>query len=305
MIEMIKSAFPSVTGQQLACRMWLPETAPRAVIQLVHGMAEHIDRYDAPARAFAQAGFLVVGHTHLGHGEDAPTLGHFGKTDGWQHLIDDVHALRQHTQADYPGVPYVILGHSMGSFVTRCYLQQHAEGLTAAILSGTGYFGKGVVCAGLTLANLVCAFGGAEKPSKLIDRIAFGANNKPFAPARTAVDWLSRDEVQVDRYAADPYCGFLFTGAGYRELFRGLNRLTDKTALRRMPKELPVLFFSGDHDPVGGMGGGVRRVAEDFRAAGMADVTVRLYEGGRHEMFNEVNRDEVAADVIQWVNGHI
>ncbi|MBE5804325.1 MAG: alpha/beta hydrolase [Clostridiales bacterium] len=294
----IKGTFSSCTGAQLDCRLWLPEGEPRAVIQLVHGMAEHIDRYDQTARAFAAAGFAVVGHTHLGHGPAAEIKGWFGEKDGWQHLIDDVHRLRQQTQQQYPGVPYILLGHSMGSFVVRCYLMQYAGGLAGAILSGTGFFPKVIVMAGLGLANLVCLFGGAKKPSKLINSIAFGANNKIFTPARTDFDWLSRVEAEVDKYIADPCCGFLFTGSGYRDMFRGLNRLTK---LHDMPRALPVLFFSGDQDPVGA-GDGVNKVAQEFRDAGLTTVDVKLYPGGRHEMFNEENRQEVWQDVTDWIN---
>lgn len=300
-----KGTFPSVTGQELDCRMWLPEGKPKAVIQLVHGMAEHIDRYDAPARALAEAGYLTVGHTHLGHGPRAKQLGYFGAEHGWQNLIDDVHTLRQRVQKEYGGIPYIILGHSMGSFVTRCYLQEHGEGLAAAILSGTGYFSKGTVFSALALTNLVCLTGGTRKPSKLVDKAAFSASNKAFAPNRTPMDWLCRDNAVVDAYIADPYCGFLFTGSGYRDMFRGLKRLTDEEALKRMPKDLPVLFFSGDRDPVGGMGEGVKRVAEQFRAAGLKDVTVRLYPDGRHEMLNEINREQVYQDVIDWADQRI
>ena len=189
----------------------------------------------------------------------------------------------------------------MGSFVTRCYLQEHGEGLAGAMLSGTGHFDVKTVTAALAAANLVCLFGGARKPSALIDRLAFGGYNKPFAPNRTDFDWLSRADAEVDKYVADPSCGFLFTGSGYRELFRGLKRLTDLDALKRMPPSLPLLLFSGDSDPVGGMGRGVEQAARDMRDAGMKHVEVRLYPGGRHEILNETNRDEVVRDVIIFV----
>lgn len=302
MVQMEKGIFRSVTGQRLDRRLWKGEGAPKAVVQLVHGMAEHIDRYDAPARALAEAGYVVVGHTHLGHGPKAEVKGHFGDEHGWANLVADVHTLRTQTQAYFPGVPYFILGHSMGSFVTRCYLIDHGEGLAGAILSGTGYFAPATVKAALAAANLVCLFGGAGKPSPLIDKLAFGSSNKPFAPNRTAFDWLSRAEDEVDRYLADPFCGFLFTGAGYRELFCGLNRLNRLGDLKRMNPDMPVLFFAGDHDPVGSMGKGVKRVADQFRGAGMKHVSVRLYPDGRHEMFNELNRQEVYDDVIAWLD---
>lgn len=305
MVTMEKGIFRSVTGQKLDRRLWKGEGTPKAVLQLVHGMAEHIDRYDAPARALAEAGFVVVGHTHLGHGGKADTLGHFGKEHGWQNLIDDVHSLRIATQSYYPGVPYFILGHSMGSFVTRCYLMEHSEGLAGAILSGTGYFSHGKVTSGLAVSNLVCLFGGAEKPSPLINKLAFSSSNKAFAPARTDFDWLTRRNDVVDQYMDDPFCGFLFTGAGYRDMFRGLRRLNHVKDLSLVRKDLPILLFSGDHDPVGAMGTGVNKVAQQFRDAGVKDVTVKLYEGGRHEMFNEENAAEVYADVAAWVNAHL
>lgn len=293
--------FSSTAGDTLDGRLWLPDGQPRAVVQLVHGMAEHIDRYERMARWLNAESIAVTGHTHLGHGPKAAILGHFSDRDGWQRLIDDVHRLRQRTQERFPGVPYFILGHSMGSFVTRCYLREHGEGLAGAILCGTGYFSRGKLTAALLVANLVCFLGGARKPCPLIDRLAFGGSNRPFAPSRTAFDWLSRDEAEVDRYIADPYCGFPFTGSGYRELFRGLWRLTDLAPLKQIPRTLPLLLISGDADPVGGMGKGVERVARQFREAGLEQVEMTLYPGARHELFNETNRDEVCQDVSAFI----
>lgn len=284
--------FVSCTGRELDTRQWLPEGQPKAVIQLVHGMAEHIDRYDQAARAFAKAGFAVVGHTHLGHGPKAELQGWFAEKDGWQCLIDDVHRLRQQTQQQFPGLPYFILGHSMGSFVTRCYIMQHADGLAGVILSGTGFFAKPVALAGLAVANLVCLCGGEKKPSKLIDRIAFGSGGK---------DWLTRDAAAVEDYQADPHCGFVFTGGAYRDFFTGLNSLT---CIHDVPAELPVYFFSGDADPVG-KGDGVNKSAQQLRQAGVCQVDVKLYHEGRHEMLNELNRQEVYQDVIAWVEKHL
>ena len=304
MIQCIPSVLTSAAGPELDARAWMPEEPPRAAVQLVHGMSEHIDRYDAPARYLASQGYLVVGHTHLGHGPRAEIKGYFAREDGWQRLIDDVHALRLRTQKEYPGLPYFILGHSMGSFVTRCYLREHAGGLAGCMLSGTGSVPKGTAVTGEAVSNLICLLGGGQKPSKLINKLGFSSSNKPFAPNRTPFDWLSRDEKEVDKYMADPDCGFVFTASGYRDLFRGLIRLADTTEMRNIPKNLPLLLFSGDHDPVGGMGEGVRQVAEEFRRAGLADVTVKLYPDARHETFNELNRDEVYADLTEWLNTH-
>ena len=304
MPERIASTMTSTAGPTLDVRVWQPDCPPKAVIQLVHGMSEHIDRYDAPAQSLARQGYLVVGHTHLGHGPRAEIKGFFAHENGWQRLIDDVHALRERTQQAYPGLPYFILGHSMGSFITRCYVREHAEGLAGCVLSGTGYTERATAVTGETVAGLLCLLGGERKPSALIDKLGFGALNKPFAPSRTPYDWLTRDDAAVDRYMADSDCGFIFTASGYRDLFRGLKRLTDAAEMRAIPRDLPVLLFSGDHDPVGGMGQGVKRVAEEFRQAGLADVTVKLYPDGRHEMFNELNREEVYADLAAWLDQH-
>lgn len=304
MANCITGTFTSSTGQTLDKRLWLPEGAPKGIVQFVHGMAEHMDRYDAPARALCDGGYMVVGHTHLGHGPKAATLGYFADNHGWDRLLDDIHLLRQETERAYPGVPYYLLGHSMGSFAVRCYLMEHGQGLRGAVLSGTGWFGNGSVKAGLALAGLLCALGQGRKPAPLVNQLAFSASNKAFAPNRTAFDWLSRDNVQVDRYVADPYCGFLFTASGYRDMFRGLERLRKLDELKKIPKELPVYLFSGDKDPVGNQGAGVNKVAEELRQAGLRDVSVKLYPGGRHEMFNEINAQEVYADLLAWLRAH-
>ena len=301
MPEKKRFTFSSVKDQPLQARMWVPEGRPRGIVQLVHGMAEHIDRYDGVAAALNRAGFLAVGHNHLGHGEGTPLRGHFGDEDGWQALIDDVHRLRGIAEETCPGVPYFLLGHSMGSFVVRCYLTEHSEGMAGAVLSGTGYFPPATVNAGLAMAEAECLAGKKRKESPLINAMAFSSSNKPFAPNRTPFDWLSRDEGEVDKYVADPWCGFMFTGAGYRELFRGLKRLTLEKELGKIRPDLPVLFISGEKDPVGNMGKGVRKVAESFRGAGIRDVEVRLYPECRHELFNELNREKVYADLIAWL----
>lgn len=297
--------FQSVQHQSLSARKWVPEGPVRGIVQLVHGMAEHIDRYDGVAEALNARGFLVVGHNQLGHGAGTPLRGYFGEKDGWQSLIDDVHGLRQLVQKEYPGLPYFVLGHSMGSFVTRCYLMEHSGGLQGAVLSGTGFFDAGTVSAGLTLARAVCLLHGEKKESPLINKVGFSSSNKPFAPNRTEFDWLSRDEAEVDKYVADPWCGFLFTAGGYRDMFTGLRRMSDPEEIRKMRKDLPVLFISGTRDPIGAMGEGVKKVADSFRAAGLADIQVMLYPEARHELFNELNRQEVYGDLASWLYGHL
>lgn len=307
MITLEKIPFTSVAGQPLTLYLWQTDAPCRGVIQLVHGMAEHIARYDRLARALCAAGYTVAGHSHLGHGEDAreDELGFFGRKDGWDHLVEDVHAAHEMLLKRFPGQRFAILGHSMGSFVTREYLLRYGGDLTAAVICGTGWF-PGPLCSVARAAAALCGvFGGWQKPAPLVDRLMSKDNNKAFAPARTPFDWLSRDTAEVDKYLADLRCGFLFTARGYYDMFTGLKELSRLPRLAALPGDLPVLFISGDADPIGTQGKGVSTVAQQFRDAGVRDVTVRLYPGARHELFNETNRDEITAELIDWLNRHM
>lgn len=298
----MQESFQSVTGKQLIKRVWKPEGEARAIVQIAHGMAEHIACYDEMAKRLNRAGILVVGHNHLGHGEEAELLGWFGP-GGFGALVEDVHTLRRETQKEYPDLPYFLLGHSMGSFVVRNYCLKHEQGLSGVALSGTGHFPPGLVNMGLFLADLLCAFGGEKKPANLVKNVSFAGYNKEWAPPRTSLDWISRNEQKVDAYIADPLCGFTFTAGAYRDMFRGLKNLYPQN-LSAMDIKVPILMYSGASDPVGGRGEGVRKVAGELRAAGVEDVTVKLYPQGRHEMHNEPNREEVFADLIDWLDSH-
>lgn len=307
MITLEKIPFTSVAGQPLTLYLWQTDAPCRGVIQLVHGMAEHIARYDRLARTLCAAGYTVAGHSHLGHGEDAreDELGFFGRRDGWDHLVEDVHAAHEMLLKRFPGQRFAILGHSMGSFVTREYLLRYGGDLTAAVICGTGWFPSPLCSVARAAAALCGVFGGWQKPAPLVDRLMSKDNNKAFAPARTPFDWLSRDTAEVDKYMADLRCGFLFTARGYYDMFTGLKELSRLPRLAALPGDLPVLFISGDADPIGTQGKGVSTVAQQFRDAGVRDVTVRLYPGARHELFNETNRDEITAELIDWLNRHM
>ncbi len=302
--------FPSDDGtHQIFVRQWTPDApAPRGIIQIVHGISEHIDRYSATARFLAEQGFLVVGNDHLGHGRTAlgpEEYGFFAKRNGWTIVSNDVHHLRTIMGKKYPSLPYCILGHSMGSFLTRTYLIRWPGTIDAVILSGTGQELASSVSLGWHLANLFCRLFGPRHHSKLISAFSFGAYNRQFAPNRTNVDWISRDEAVVDAYRKDPLCRFLPTVGMFRDMMEGLKLISQPSNLRQMDPSIPVLFFSGDRDPVGQNGAGVKKVAEWFRQAGVKSVTVKLYPGGRHEMLNEINRDEVLQDLLSWLNRHM
>lgn len=297
--------FPSSDGvHTVAAAWWRPEGPPRGVVQLVHGISEHIGRYDSFARFLAEHGFAVVGHDHLGHGRTARNpseFGWFADRDGWKHVVKDVRALRERVGAEYPGLPCFLLGHSMGSFVVRGYLMFWPGTVDGAILSGTGQEPAPTVALGKFLTGI----GNPRKVNKLVNSLSLGAYNKKFAPNRTSADWISRDEQIVDAYVADPLCSFVPTAGMNHDMMGGLQFIAGKENLSRMDKDTPVYFFSGDKDPVGGMGEGVRKVCGFFRDAGVKDVTMKLYPGGRHEMLNETNRDEVYADVLSWLEKHL
>ena len=297
---MEKGTFQSVKGDSLEKRLWLPEGDMVGMVQLVHGMCEHIGRYEATAERLNRAGYGVVGHTHLGHGEGAPLLGYFAQEGGWDALVEDTHTLGEETRERFPGLPYFLLGHSMGSFVVRTYCLKYEEGLAGVILSGTGHYAPGVVGLGRGIAKIQCALGMSQKPSKLLEGISSAGNNKGYEDVQTPFDWLSRDRAAVQKYVEDPYCGYTFTASAYGDLFDGLSRLTPQN-LGTMSREIPLLLLSGDMDPVGAHGEGVRQVAEEYRQAGLKDVQVLLYPQGRHEMFNELNREQVWEDLIGWL----
>ena len=299
---MAQETIRSVTGQELELLCMPCEGAAKGVVQLVHGMAEHIRRYEDTAKAFNAAGYHVVGHTHLGHGEGAKIKGYFAEKDGWEAVLADTHAVRQWAQERFPGLKYFLLGHSMGSFVVRCYALRHTD-LDGLIISGTGHFDKPILTAGGLIAGLQGLFGGAAKPCKLLHTMNFAANNRTVENPKTECDWLSRDEKQVAAYAADPLCGFMFTAKAYGDMFDGLRMLYPEK-LSGMNKDCPVYMFSGDHDPVGANGAGVRKVHDELKLAAIRDLTLKLYEGGRHEMFNEINRQEVWQDLVSWLDQH-
>ena len=298
--------YPSSDGvHQIHAAEWTPDiTEPRGVVQLVHGISEYILRYAPFAEYLTRYGFIVVGDDHLGHGKTASgpeEYGFIAEQDGWTHMADDVRALRVLTGEKYPGLPYFLLGHSMGSFLARTYLIRWPGTLTGAILSGTGQEPAPTVALGKFLTGI----GNPRKVNKLVNSLSLGAYNKKFAPNRTSADWISRDEQIVDAYVADPLCSFVPTAGMNHDMMGGLQFIAGKENLARMDKDTPVYFFSGDKDPVGGTGEGVRKVCGFFRDAGVKDVTMKLYPGGRHEMLNETNRDEVYADVLSWLEKHL
>ncbi len=295
-------------SQQFAVRVWLPEGTPRAVVQIVHGIAEYIRRYDTFARFLNDHGILVCGEDHLGHGATVDLggkLGWFGPKNGWMTVVDNVYAVRQTMGERYPGVPYFLMGHSMGSFLTRTYLCRYPGTIDGAILSGTGQESPGLIAFGKALSSTLSALRGSDHVSRMVHDMSMGSYNKQFAPNRTTADWITRDESVVDRYIADPLCQFIPTVGLYRDMMGGLQYIAKPENLSKMDPDTPVYLFSGAQDPVGSNGEGVKKVHGFFQSAGTRDLELKLYPGGRHEMLNELNRQEVYDDVLSWLDRHI
>lgn len=301
-VNLREKRFPSATGVcDIRYRMWIPED-PRAVLQITHGMAEHIDRYDSFAGFLAQNGVLVYGCDLAGHGQsvrEGEPMGWFGEKNGWDALVQDMRTLRDIVRAEFPALPYILMGHSMGSFLARTYAGRDGADFDAFIFSGTA--GKNPVLAiGKLLAKREIKKTGGKLPSQTLYKMSFGSYNKAFRPNRTENDWLSRDEAMVDRYCADEKCGYPFTASAMLEVFNGLGEISGKDWARRLPRR-PILVLSGTLDPVGGAGRGVKQVAGWLRDSGH-ETELKLYPGGRHEMLNETNREEVYNDILLFID---
>ncbi len=308
----IKGSFRSADGvTDIVTRMWEPPAgiAPRGVVQLVHGMVEFVDRYDYFARFLVAHGFAVVGHDHIAHGDSVSSPERWGKLpkhEGRSVLIEDTHRMRAVAQEKYTAtIPYVLFGHSMGSFIVRAYLMEHGDGLAGAIISGTAQQPLALSYTALALSHAIALFRGEDYYSAFVDNLGMGAYNKAFEPARTSRDWLSRDEATVDTYLAEPRCSFSFSVGGYSTLTSLTGYIAKQNNVARAPIDLPLLFISGGDDPVGNRGIGVYAAASQFRKAGNDHVYVEIYPEARHELINEINWHEVYNDMYDWIEAVI
>lgn len=301
--------FKSTSGlADIHCASYKPENNEiKAVLQIAHGMAEHLERYEAFADVLCDNGIAVYINDHLGHGSSVSSkseLGYFGTEDGWKSFVEDCHELTKIAKNENPGKPYIFFGHSMGSFVARAYSIKYANEICGAVYCGTA--GPNPAAgAGKLVTNLIIKLKGDHHKSKLIDKMAFGTYNSKFEK-RTAFDWLSRDNFQVDKYIADEYCGFLFTAAGYRDLFSLLAFVSSKEWFEKLSKKLPVLMISGAMDPVCNYSKGIDQVYNALKAAGKTNVQKILYKDARHEILNEsACFDDVCKDVLAFIDSVI
>lgn len=301
-IQMKKTEWtrPASSGSGLIFpRLWTEEQ-PKAILGIAHGMAEHSARYASFAEFLTAHGFAVCMNDHAGHGKSAQVKGHFADENGWEFVVDDLKALLDEVSGRYPGLPVFLMGHSMGSFLSRSFLTRYGGMLQGCILCGT--MGKNPALGlGKALAGLQKKVLGPRSRGKLIDKLAFGSYNKRIENPVNQFAWLSTVEQVCREYAADEFCGFEFTAAGYYDLFSGLQEVNSPKWAQEVPKNLPVFLLAGDADPVGNYGKGPTEVAEALKAAGCGDVSLKLYPGKRHELLNESNRQEVYADVLRWL----
>jgi alpha-beta hydrolase superfamily lysophospholipase len=290
---------PASSGREdIRSFKWEAET-PRALVQIAHGMAEYPERYDEFANALAEKGFSVYMNEHAGHGPYAETLGYFADNNGMDCLIADMKSLDEEMRADYQGLPVFLIGHSMGSFLSRKYIALHGGRLDGCVLSGTAG-PNSLLVFGRLLSTMQKKIKGPKSQGKLLTKIAFGSNTNKIENPINPCAWLSTVDHVCIEYANDAYCGFPFTAAGYNDLFGLMAEINKKNWAGKVPNGLPVFMISGDKDPVGNYGKGVMTVYNRLKVSGQKDLTLTLYAGGRHEMLNERNKDQVYADLIEW-----
>ena len=298
--------FDSSNGKnKVRALICVPEGEVKGVIQIAHGIAEHIDRYRDFMEYLADNGFVVAGDDHLGHGKTMTgeeDKGQFSDKDGWNCVVKDLVSLHDLMVTEYPGINYIVFGHSMGSFLMRTYIADYPSKYDMAIISGTGHQGKLLVTAGNIIAQNTIKKKGYDSDGTSLNNLSMGGYQKKIKNPRTDCDWLSRDEAQVDKYVADETCGFTAKAGLYADMLKGVKYVTDMNNIRKIRKDKPVLFISGDMDPVGEYGKGVKKAYGCFKKAGIADVTMKLYPEGRHEMLNELNKDEVYKDILDWIS---
>jgi len=302
--------FSTSDGVQIFVYKWLPDevSVVKGAIQIAHGMGEHAARYERFAQKLTSEGYAVYANDHRGHGKTAgspESIGYFADENGWEKVVDDMHTLTGIIKKYFSNRPFFLFGHSMGSFLSRHYSMLYGHELTGLVLSGTGGDPGAIGKIGLFIAKIEAKLRGKRARSEIMTKLSFGAFNNAFKPNRTEFDWLSRDNAEVDKYINDPWCGGVFTAGFFFDMLGGLGYINKKENIAKIPKNLPIYLFSGAKDPVGANTRGVIQIYNTLRSAGISDVTLKFYTDGRHEMLNEINREEVFNDVIAWLKKHV
>jgi len=297
-----KYSFPSNTGlADIFVQSIAPEEKKdtKGIISIVHGMAEHSDRYIDIAKYLAAEGYAVFMHDHAGHGKSVDSdedLGYFGKKDGNEKIVDDVLGVIETAKKEYPSLPVVIWGHSMGSFVTRRFIAKYPEATSAAVICGTSGANP-AAGAGILVAKIIGSVAGYRHRSNLLDSMAFGSYNKKFN-GNTGFEWLSVNRENIAAYVKDDKCGYKFTAGGFKDLFSLLQSVSGKEWYEAVPSHYPIYLIAGEMDPVGNYGKGVTEVYDKLKDSGHSDVSIKLYRGLRHEIHNEDCREKVLDDIL-------
>jgi alpha-beta hydrolase superfamily lysophospholipase len=292
-------------GTPIVIHRWAPQTAPVAIIQISHGMAEYAMRYDRFAAALVGKGYIVWAADHRGHGETAGSLdklGYLADKNGFSRVMEDQHEITLMIRKEYPGIPVILFAHSFGSFIAQHYIETYGDILAGCVLSGTRGPDPAIVVGGKIVTRLVALFRGKKKRSPFLTNLVFGANNAHIPDAKSANAWLSRDAEEVEKYDVSPWCGFTCTAGFYCDMMDGLSRIHSAKNLGKIPKNLPILLVAGTEDPISSYGKTVKKLASIYTSIGLAKVSTRFNDGGRHESLNETNRDEVTRDILDWMN---
>ncbi|MEO7310907.1 MAG: alpha/beta fold hydrolase [Chitinophagaceae bacterium] len=294
-------------GHQMPVYAWLPDTEPLCILHIAHGMAEYALRYAPIAALLVEQGIAVYAHDERAHGKAVPTIGEQGiaEPDWFYKQVDDLHLMMQYLHGAYPQQKVFLLGHSMGSFICQRFFQMHGKDIDGIILSATNGKTDPLMGFGIALAWVQMKLFGHRYRSKLIDKLSFQKFNKAFAPNRTDHDWLSRDEKEVDKYVADPQCGWVSSATFFYYFFKGIKDAFSQDNIDRMPKNIPVYAFAGDKDPVGLQGKGFLELINKWKAAGLADISYTLYPDGRHETMNDIKRVVVVGELVAWLRRHL
>lgn len=286
--------------------VWLKEQSiHKGVVLICHGMAEHINRYDNFCRFLADNNYIVYGYDQRGHGsnvEDVKDIGYISDTNHFEILVSDVYEMVNHIKKNNPNIPIILFGHSLGSFISQRFIELYGTIINGVILSGTTMNNSFTINSGLVVTKIINRLKGRKYRSKFVHNLSIGSYNKKFKPNRTPSDWLSKNEDIVDEYNSDKYCGGIFPASYYMDLLEGFKNINKNIEI--IPKDLPIYMFSGEKDPVGAMGKNVTKLYNKYKVSGIKSVTLKLYKDGRHEMLNELNKEDVYNDVLEWLNSN-
>ena len=301
------NTFITKDGEKIFYYHWKTNN-PKGIVQIAHGVGEHAGRYKPIASLLQEQGYEVYANDHRVHGNSVKSKDLLGFYEGGNYFndaVEDMHELTKIIQQEHSDRKVILFGHSMGSLLSREYVTKYGKDLDALVLSGTASFMKGLGTVGLAGANITKFFIGRKRSSSTLKSLFFSEFNKKFKPNRTKVDWISRDDKQVDLFESDPLRIEDFSTSVFIDILKGSKKINTQRTFEATPKDLPIYIFSGDKDPVGEMGKGIKKVANQYKKAGINDLTLKIYEGGRHEMLNEINKEEVEQDFINWLNHRI